>query len=217
MRANLAQPRAELFPQSSHLEPLSKRQSVVVSLRAPPNGITGPPRIAWCRSSLFDVVLVAHSSHCHHLNMKQRTSRTVRLFEVIILRPCSVGFLIAAVVCFLLRAWVDGVAMTVCWFFVGTIGQALPHRKPLTVPELAIGSALPPVEELSHEDAIALGKATLRIGLVIGVAAFILALKSELRWYWVLVWAIGSYFVTVMIGAFLPTSLSARKARVVRK
>jgi hypothetical protein len=149
--------------------------------------------------------------------MKQRPSRTVRLFEVIILRPCSVGFLIAAVICFLLRAWVDGVAMTVCWFFVGAIGQALPHRKPQTVSELAIGSAPPPVEELSHEDAFALGKATLRVGVVIGVAAFILAWKSGLRWYWVLVWAIGSYFVTVMIGTFLPNSLNAREARSVRK
>ena len=149
--------------------------------------------------------------------MKQRPSRRVRLFEVIILRPFSIGFLIAAVICFLIRAWVDGIAMTMCWFFVGAIGQALPHRKSQTVSELAIGSTPPPVDEkLSHEDAFALGKATLRIGVVIGVAAFVLAWEGGLRWYWVLMWGIGSYFVTAMMGAFLPTLLGARRAGSVR-
>ena len=39
--SNLTQPFPEFLFDRSHLEGISKRQSPVVSLRAPPNGITG--------------------------------------------------------------------------------------------------------------------------------------------------------------------------------
>ena len=147
------------------------------------------------------------------LNMGEGPHRVVRLFEAIILRPLSIAFLIAATISFLHSMWVVSFTMASCWFFVGAIGQALPHRKRQNLSELTYGpTPLPKDGDLSRDDAFALGKAVQRIGAVAGFCAFALAWKSGLRWYWILPWAVGSYWFVAVAGALLP-ALLARRAR----
>ena len=146
--------------------------------------------------------------------MKVQPSRTIRLFEVFFLRPLNIVLLLLAVVFLAETAWILTVAMALCCLFVGAIGQALPHRKAQTFSELARGSAVSPHDdELSNENSFALAKATMRIAIVVGFAVFVLAWRSRLGWYWVLLWAICSYFVTAISGALLPALIGARKAR----
>jgi hypothetical protein len=69
LRANLAQSYPELFPQRGHLGGIPKWKSVVVSLRAPPNEITGavePPKqgdamVFKLLTALFAVVIAAET------------------------------------------------------------------------------------------------------------------------------------------------------------
>jgi len=93
--------------------------------------------------------------------------------------------------------------MLACWFFVGAIGQGLPHRKKETVSELASGGTLLPYEkELSNDDAFLLAKAIQLTAVLVGFAAFVIAWKIGLRWYWTLLVAFGTYVVMGLL-AFL--------------
>jgi hypothetical protein len=137
------------------------------------------------------------------------------LFEVLILRPLNIGFLILAVISLLKAAWIVGIAMAICWFFIGLTGQALPHRRPETFSELVSGSTPPSHDALSHEESFGLAKATIRAGAVVGFAAFVLGWKSGMRWYWLLLCVLASYAVTFAIGATVPI-LIGRRSRMGR-
>lgn len=144
--------------------------------------------------------------------MTQRPSRPTRFFETIILRPLSIVFLALAVASLLKTAWVLGIAMAICWFLIGAIGQSLPHRKAQPFSELAGGSTSPSHDQvLSDEESFVLAKAVMRVGAVVGFAALALAWGGGLRWYWVLICGFGGYFVMTMVGALLPALLGARK------
>jgi len=146
--------------------------------------------------------------------VKRRPATALRRFEVLILRPLNLVFLAAAVVCLLKAAWVLAVAMFVCCFFVGVIGQSLPHRKQETISELASGGTLPAHDEgLSHEDAFVLAKTIQRTALLVGFAASLIAWKTGLRWYWILLVAFSTYFVVGLLAAILgATNPPARRA-----
>jgi hypothetical protein len=106
----------------------------------------------------------------------------VRAFENGILRVLSVAFPVAALVYLMHRLWLVALAMAICWFLVGAIGQGLHHRKLQSFSELASGSTPDPHSDiLSNDDAFAVTKATIKISMVMGIAA--LAVTWSEHWY----------------------------------
>jgi hypothetical protein len=128
----------------------------------------------------------------------------MRRFEVLILRPLNIAFLVATIVCLIKTAWTLAFIMLACSFFTGTIGQSLPHRKKQTFSELTSGKAMPASDsEISPDDAYALAKATQRLAFLIGSAGFAIGWKIGLHWYWFLTLAFGSYFVAGLLSVML--------------
>jgi hypothetical protein len=136
--------------------------------------------------------------------VKERPAKAQRRFEVLILRPLSIAFPVAAVVCLMKTAWVLAAAMLACWLIVGVIGQSLPHRKQDTFSELAGGSPLPAHDEvLSHGEAYALAKAIMGTAVVVAFVALLIAWKMGLRWYWVLLATFGTYVGAALFAGLL--------------
>lgn len=106
----------------------------------------------------------------------------MRAFELGILRVLSMAFPVVALVYLMHRLWLVALAMALCWFFVGAIGQGLHHRKSQRFSELASGSTPDPHNDiLSDDDAFAVTKATIKISMVMGIAA--LAVTWSEHWY----------------------------------
>jgi chromate transport protein ChrA len=144
--------------------------------------------------------------------MKEQPARAIRRFEVLILRPLNIAFLVALIVCIVKTAWTLAVVIFVCSFLIGIIGQSLPHRKKQTFSELANGKTLPASDgELSDDDAFALGKAIQRLSFLIGLAGLTIGWKIGLHWYWALLLAFGSYFVVGLFAALLASKSPAKR------
>ena len=127
----------------------------------------------------------------------------VRRFEMF-LRTLSLSSLLLAGLFFWHRAWLVGFSMIMFWFFVGAVGQALPHRKQQTVKELASG--IPPTiddGELSNEDSSSLAKAMYRTAMIVGFAAVVIAWHESYRWYGIIPIAIGAYCFSFVISSVL--------------
>jgi hypothetical protein len=119
-----------------------------------------------------------------------------RRFEIVILRPLQIVFLVSAVV-FLFKGmwwWLAGCAVGV--FYLGIVGSKLHPfqsasdlaRWPLEGPAARIESELLPPEEMQ----MLVGHACTRIGILVGFIAGV-ASWAVLGWHW--------YFALLVVGA----------------
>lgn len=117
-----------------------------------------------------------------------------RKYEIF-LRLADVILLLIAGFYLLSKAWLAAALILVLGFFVGMIGQALPHRKQQTMAELSAAAKVTFSDgELSDEGYFALSKATLSLTMVGIVACIVITWHAGFRWYWMLLAAVGTYF-----------------------
>jgi hypothetical protein len=136
--------------------------------------------------------------------MNVQPSVPIRRFELLILRPLGIAYLVAIIVCLVKTAWILSVVMLVCQILTGVIGQSLPHRKGQTFSELASGKTLPTKDgEISHDDFFALAKAIISLAFIIGLSGFAIGWTIGLHWYWILLLAFGSYIIFALFAALL--------------
>lgn len=140
------------------------------------------------------------------------------MFELFILRVLSALFAIQVLI-FLLRGhWMVALMMAVCCFFIGAIGQGLPHRKAQTVPKLMRGDIPEPEspnELLSDQDAFVITKATMQAGIVVALAALAIT-WSRYPWYWNLVAMAVGFGLTAIVSFGSLFIYAAVKRRAVR-
>lgn len=116
-------------------------------------------------------------------------SDPVRRFEVAALRPIQITFLVAAIACLFQGRWWWLAGCVVGLLYVGTIGAKLHPFQ--TASDLAQGPVEGPaaiVESVlltQDQRRRLVGEASTRVGILSGVALFVLLLAAlQWRWYW---------------------------------
>jgi hypothetical protein len=141
----------------------------------------------------------------------------VRRFEIF-LRTLSLSFPLLAGLFFWRRAWLVGLSMIMFWFLVGSVGQALPHRKQQMVKELASG--IPPSiddGQMSNEISFSLAKGIYGTATIVGSAAAVIAWHEGYRWYGIVSIAMSSYCISFVVPSLLfyrPKSKACSDVRV---
>jgi hypothetical protein len=138
----------------------------------------------------------------------------LRRYDWFVLKPLWLVLLGLAVVFFLQSHWFIAVAMlALAVFGIGSAGAALHRERAAT--ELMAGyphrSTLTgdPPASLDYETSFRLGKVTMRLAIVLAIAALALALHFGLRWYLALLLAGLVAWLGPMV-LLLPISLAVR-------
>jgi hypothetical protein len=114
-------------------------------------------------------------------------SRYLAKFDWYVLKPVWVLFIVLACLYCFRQDWLIGVALIAMNFLVGMVAAAVHRGK--TASDLAAGyptrddafSGDP--GELSPEESFVVGKALLRLGWILGIAAVILAIHHGMKTY----------------------------------
>ena len=132
-------------------------------------------------------------------------------FEIAILRPLQIAFLVSAVVLLLKGMWWWLVGCVGCVFYLGIIGSKL-HPLQSTA-ALAQGPIEGPVARIESEilpaevKQMLVGHACTRTGILLGIAGGIASWAAlGLAWYFALLVA---FVVTLLVGALLKLSFRA--------
>ena len=125
--------------------------------------------------------------------------------ERFILRPLSAICGIGGGAYLFSGDWFVGIFLLVIAFFIGVIGQGLPHHKGKTFQQLTQGSAADPDQfeddlDMSPEETTKMGRVAMFTGLCVGLAAWVVSSHHGLAWY--LCFPVG-IIVAIAIGALV--------------
>ena len=138
----------------------------------------------------------------------------IRRFEVFILRPLQIAFLVSAVVLLLKTLWLGLVGCVLCSFYLGIIGSKLHPLQ--SASELAKGPLEGRAARIESEllpagvKQMLVSHACTRVGILIGLStAIILWSAFGWRWYFALLVAFVSM---ILVGAILKVAFRTTTA-----
>src|SRR5437016_12666284 len=85
----------------------------------------------------------------------------VRAFERLVLFPLDICILVTGVVLIIDKSWLFGAFLLLMSYFLGIVGQALPHNKKLTARRLCSQNTRERCGDITHEESLGLANATL--------------------------------------------------------
>ena len=132
--------------------------------------------------------------------MHQPPHALVRNFELIILVPLQLLFVIYSIAMAIGKQWLGFVGFLIAAFFIAVVGQGLPHRKEQSSGEMAQGNNPGKrFDEIRRDEATGLGVAMIKTALIISVLGVAVALHRGDRWYSVILTSVIPIFAFPVI------------------
>jgi len=128
-------------------------------------------------------------------------------FDWFVLKPVWIGMGILAIVYLLKHKWIMGIFFIAMAFLIGVVAASLHKNKKAA--ELANGypklkdALRKETELLNQNDSYKMGKATMGLAIILGLATLVLLLYYKIRWYFAIPLSIVIAWLTPVI-LFLP-------------